>query len=471
MDTIAHARAVFERQCTNRWAVARSPARDRIAKLNQLRAAIVRRRGDLAAAVHADFRKPPAETELSEIQLVLREISHTTRHLARWMRPQRAPTPLVLAGSRSEIRYQAKGVALILAPWNYPIDLVLTPLVAAVAAGNCAIVRPSEKVPQTAAALGALIAEVFEPDEVAVVGGDPSLAAALLELPFDHFFFTGSQRVGRLVMAAAAQHLASVTLELGGKSPAIVDETADIRGAAERIVWGKFVNGGQTCIAPDYALVHESVAPAFLDGARRALDLCYGRTEAAREESASYCRIIDSAAHQRLVALVDAAVRAGARVEAGGAFSPATRYLAPTILSNVSPDSPLMAREIFGPVLPVLTYRSPEEAYRLVRSGDPPLALYVFSRDSRRVEDLLARTAAGGTVVNNTLLHFANPHLPFGGVGASGLGNYHGWFGFRAFSNERAVLRGGRWNPLRLLYPPYGARTTRILRLVDRWLT
>jgi aldehyde dehydrogenase (NAD+) len=360
---------------------------------------------------------------------------------------------------------------LILSPWNYPFNLLINPLVAAVAAGNCAILRPSEKVPHTARVLERLVADAFPPEEVAVVGGGVATAEALLELPFDHVFFTGSTAVGRKVMAAAAKHLGTVTLELGGKSPAVVDETADVRAAARRIAWGKFVNAGQTCVAPDYVMVHAGRERELVAELQTAIAEFYGATEDERQRSPDFARIVDAGAFRRLDALLRESVAAGARVEAGGRTDEAGRYVAPTLLTGVRADSPAMREEIFGPILPILTFRSIEEVVAHVRRGPKPLAMYVFSRRRAVVEALIGGTSAGGTVVNNVLIHLANPSLPFGGVGESGQGSYHGRFGFRAFSHERSVLVQGRAAMVDVFFPPYRGRlkalALRVLRRLE----
>jgi aldehyde dehydrogenase (NAD+) len=314
-----------------------------------------------------------------------------------------------------------------------------------------------------------IVAQAFEEREVACLT-EPgiALAQALLEMPFDHVFFTGSTRMGRRVMSAASEHLATVTLELGGKSPLIVDETSDVRLAAERAVWGKFVNAGQTCIAPDYVVVHEQVAGAFLAGARDAVVRFYGPTEDARQASPSFARIIDDQAFERLSTLLADSVAAGARVEIGGRVDVSERYIAPTILTGVTWDAPAMREEIFGPVLPVLTYRSLDDVIARISARSKPLALYVFSRNDAHVERVLAKTSSGATSINQVLLHFANPNLPFGGVGDSGQGSYHGHHGFRTFSHERAVMRQRRLAMMRVLYPPYGPMAGRIVKLLGR---
>jgi aldehyde dehydrogenase (NAD+) len=456
-------RDAFERHRAHQWTVRARPAAERARRLEALRHAIVSRREALLEAMHADFRKNRTESELSEIQLVLTELGDAIARVADWMRPVRVPTPIHLLGSDSEIRYEPRGVVLIMAAWNYPFALIFAPLVGAVAAGNCVMIRPSERVPHTNAVSRAILADVFPPDELTFVEGGRDTADALLALPFDHVFFTGSSPVGRTIMAAAAPHLSSVTLELGGKSPAIVDESADIDEAAARIVWGKFVNAGQTCVAPDYALVHASRAQAFFDACRWVLASFYGATPGARRASEDYCRIIDRASWTRLTSLLDQAVARGARIEIGGESDASDLYLAPTLLSGVDLTSPIMADEIFGPVLPVLTFQSIDEAIAVVRARPKPLAMYVFGRDHARLESLLQSTSAGGTVVNNCLIHLLNPSLPFGGVGGSGFGSYHGRFGFEAFSHARAVVTQGRPSLAHVFYPPYA-------RLRSGWL-
>jgi aldehyde dehydrogenase (NAD+) len=314
-----------------------------------------------------------------------------------------------------------------------------------------------------------ILADAFPEDEVAMVAGGIGTADALLELPFDHIFFTGSTAVGRKVMHAAAEHLASVTLELGGKSPAIVDRSADVALAAERIVWGKMVNAGQTCVAPDYVLVHQADAPAFLAAARDAVARFYGSGQAARA-SEDLARIVDRRAFQRLADALQQTIAQGARAETGGDTDADERYVAPTVLSNVPPDAAVMREEIFGPILPVLTVGSTEEALAFVNARPKPLALYLFSRDGATTERVLRGTTAGGTIVNHVICHLANPDLPFGGVGESGQGSYHGLAGFRAFSHERAVLHAGKWSLAPLYYPPYGPRMRRIANLMSRWM-
>ncbi len=463
--------AAFQRQQANRWRVANTTPTQRIEKLKRLREVILRRKDELFQAMWADFHKPAAEVELTELQTVLTEIQHAIKHVRKWMKPTVVSTPPWLLGTKGMIRYEPKGVVLILAPWNYPFNLFINPLVAAVAAGNCAIMRPSDKVKHTAVFMKSLVEEVFPADEVAVFTGPSSVANIMLELPFDHVFFTGSPNVGKSVMAAAAQHHASVTLELGGQSPTIVDETANVRDAADRIVWGKFVNAGQTCIAPNHVYVHESRLAEFVEAARQAVARSYGESDEARQQSPDFCRIVDTGSHKRLTKLLEDAVQAGAKVETGGKSEAGERYLAPTLLTNVTETNPAMADEIFGPILPILAYRSLDEVLAAIHSRGKPLAMYIFSNNPANIEKLLKNTSAGGGVINNVLLHLANGDLPFGGIGKSGLGNYHGRHGFITFSHERSTLIQKKPALAKMFYPPYTEKVRNMMGFMTKVLS
>ena len=467
---LARLHAVFAAQRAHRWTMSRTTAAERIARLKRLREAILARRAELAEALHRDFRKPALEVELTEVHPTLEELNHTVKHLKSWMKPKRVGTPLLLSGASSHVRYEARGVVLVLAPWNYPFQLLMAPLIAAIAAGNTVICKPSEKTPNTSRFLARLVKDVFPENEVALFEGGADIAEALLELPFDHFFFTGNPRIGRKVMEAAAKHLASVTLELGGKSPVIIDETADLTATAERIAWGKFINGGQTCIAPDYAFVHASREREFLDAMKAVITRFYGGTETERQASPDFSRMVDPVAWRRVKDLVDRSVAAGATVEVGGAADGPSRYVSPTVLSGVRSDMPIMEGEIFGPVLPVMTYQKREEVYAHLQAGGKPLALYIFSQDKRAVEDIFQNTTSGSAMVNNVIVQVVNPNLPFGGVGMSGLGNYHGLYGFKTFSHERAVMVQWMKSLAAMFFPPYrgkaqemASRATRLM--------
>jgi aldehyde dehydrogenase (NAD+) len=455
---------LFRKQRANHAAVKRTTAEERIAKLKRLRAAIVEREAAIREAVYKDFRKSATEVDLTEIYATLVEIKDAIGSLARWMKPQHVSTPMSLFGTKSWVHHEPKGVVLIIGPWNYPFQLVIAPLVAAVAAGNCAVCKPSELTANTSALLVELIGAVFSAEEVAVIEGGPEETQRLLALPFDHYFFTGSTRVGKIVAAAAAKHLASTTLELGGKSPAVIDDSADLAKTANRLVWGKLVNGGQTCIAPDYVLVSERRQADLVNELRRSIGEMYGATEDDRRKSPDLCRIINRRNFDRLKAMLDDSVSQGAKVEIGGGSDAGELFIAPTVLTNVKPDAPVMAEEIFGPILPILTYKKLDEVSPFIAARDKPLALYVFGSDQRAIDSVIDNTTAGGTCINNALIHFANPNLPFGGVGPSGTGNYHGYYGFKAFSHERAVLQQGRADMLKSVYPPYGPKVSKMIK-------
>lgn len=455
---------LFARQQAARWRVAASSAHQRQAKLRALLEALMARREEARAALAADFRKSPEEVDLTELYPVIAEIKEALRHLPRWLKPRKVPTPIGLLGSAGRIVHEPRGVVLIISPWNYPIYLTLGPLVSALAAGNCAILKPSELTPRTTAFLRELLAGLFPEEEVALVEGDADAAQALLALPFDHIFFTGSPAVGRVVMKAAAEHLTSVTLELGGKSPVLVDADANLREAARKIAWGKCINAGQTCVAPDYVLVHERVHDALVGELKGALTAFYGPDAAASPDLA---RIISDRHFQRIKNLLDTS---GARVAFGGGSDAATRYLAPTLLTNVDPAAPILDEEIFGPLLPILKVPDMSAAVAHVNARPKPLALYVFSGSRARAEALIARTTAGGSCVNDTVLHFAHTGLPTGGVNTSGFGKAHGVHGFEAFSNARGVLRQRtRFSAIQLMYPPYTAFVRRMVDLTLKY--
>ncbi|NIM50754.1 MAG: aldehyde dehydrogenase family protein [Gemmatimonadales bacterium] len=461
---------IYARQRSHAPAMARTTAAERRRRLRRLRCAILARRREIVDAIYEDLRRPPFESEIAEIHNTLQEIDVAIRRLPRWMRPKRVRPTMLLAGTSSRLVFEPRGVVLIMAPWNYPFGLVINPLVAAIAAGNCAVLKPSEKAPATAALLESLIDEVCDASEAVVVQGGPEVAASLLELPFDHFFFTGGSHIGKIVMAAAARHLATVTLEMGGKSPAIVDASADVKAAAERIVWGKFFNAGQTCTAPDYVLVHATVADEFVSAVEQAAARLYGRDEAERRASPDFARIVDEPHFRRLVDLVERSVASGARVVIGGKWDAETRYVAPTVLSGVTPDAPVMEEEIFGPVLPILTYRDLTEAIMHARGHGTPLASYIFSRDKGVIGEFQRGVPAGGTLVNNTLLHYVSSELPFGGWGSSGMGAYHGYHGFLTMSHVRPVVRQREPALARFFYPPYRGRLHDLAQRVIRWL-
>ena len=461
---------VFALQQAHRQALRHTTARQRVQKMKRLRAALFEHRQALRDALHADFSKAPEEVDVTEIFTVTTEIDHVARRLKRWMKPKKVRTPLTLLGTTSEVRYEPKGVGLIISPWNYPVNLTLRPLVGAIAAGCPVIIKPSEYTPHTSRLLKQMLTALFDEREVALFEGDHTVAQALLKHPFDHIYFTGNPEVGKIIMKAAAGHLASVTLELGGKSPTIVDASADVKEAAAKIVFGKFTNKGQTCIAPDYVYVHETLHDAFVAALRDQIHAFYGEEAEARASTADYARIVNDRHYERLHHLYQEALERGAQAAAGTSIDPEQRYLDPMVLTDVPLDARIMQEEIFGPVLPVLPFKTLDEALDGINSRPKPLVLYLFSNNKANIEQVLTNTSAGGTCINDTLLHYLHPELPFGGIGTSGIGKGFGHSGFLAFSNERPVLRQRLKNgPFKYFYPPYTKTTQKLIDLLLKW--
>ncbi|MER5632360.1 aldehyde dehydrogenase family protein [Streptomyces nitrosporeus] len=402
----------------------------RTGQLTRLRDLLTESGDELADALHADLGKSRGESYRSEIDFTVREIDHTLERLAGWLEPEPAPVPAVLAGASAQTVQDPLGVVLVIAPWNYPVQLLLAPVAGALAAGNTVVAKPSELAPATSAAVARLVPRYL--DAVAVVEGAVPETTALLAERFDHIFYTGNGTVGRIVMAAAAKHLTPVTLELGGKSPAFVDRGTDLRTVASRLVSGKFLNAGQTCVAPDYVLTDRETAPALTKALAEAVEERFGTDPST---SAEYGRIVNERHFDRLVRLLDSG-----RTVTGGVHDRGTKYIAPTVLADVSPNAPVMAEEIFGPVLPVLTVDGLDAAIGFINDRDKPLALYAFTTDPEVRERLLTETSSGGVGMGLPLAHLTVSDLPFGGVGESGMGNYHGRYSLETFSHRKAVL-------------------------------
>lgn len=451
-------------------------AAERIKTLRKIESWIEEHTKDIQEAIYKDFRKPASEVDLTEIFPVQQEITHAIKHLKKWMKPQKVSSPLALAGSKSYVYYEPKGVCLIIAPWNFPFNLMLVPLVSAIAAGNTAILKPSEITPHTARLTRNMMEDLFHTREVKVFEGDKDVSEALLKLPFDHIFFTGSPAVGKIVMKAAAENLTSITLELGGKSPAIVDSTASLGEAAEKIAWGKWLNVGQTCIAPDYLIVNKNQQQALADELIRVTGQLFGGSgkegnSQGIEQSPDYARIVSDKHFERLNGLLEEAKQKGARVLMGGQTNAAERYIAPTLLADVPPDARIWEEEIFGPLLPMRTVEDLGEAVTYVRKHPKPLALYFFSNNKKNQQYILEQTSAGGVCLNDSLLHYLHPNLPFGGVNNSGLGKAHGHWGFLAFSNEKAVLRQRKgFTSVKPVYPPYTSGVKKVIGLMMKYL-
>jgi aldehyde dehydrogenase (NAD+) len=439
-DLVARLRAGFASGRTR-------PAEWRLGQLARLRALLTENTGALVRALETDLRKPDPEGYATDIAFTLGDLDVARKQLRRWMKPRRVGTPLKLQPARSWIVAEPVGVVLVIAPWNYPVQLALAPLAAAIAAGNCALVKPSEVTPHVSAVIAELVPRHLDPECYAVVEGGVAETQALLAERWDHVFYTGNGRVGRIVMEAAAKHLTPVTLELGGKSPCLVDEDVDLDVAARRIAWAKFLNCGQTCVAPDYVLVHASREAELIERIAHWVHQFYGDVP---QRSPDLARIVNEQHVDRLAKLLESGT-----VVIGGQVDRADRWVAPTILRDVPADAPVMQEEIFGPILPVLKVRDMDEAIAFVNARPKPLALYVFTRRQAVEDAVIARTSAGGVTVNAAIWHLGNPNLPFGGVGESGMGAYHGKHGFDAMSHRKPVLKKSTRSDPSLGYPPY----------------
>jgi aldehyde dehydrogenase (NAD+) len=428
----------------------------RIEALKKFRDIITRHEAEIAEALTKDFRKPYLESFSTEIANVLVEIRHVIKGIRKWSKPRRVSTPLVLQPGRSRIYPEPYGASLIIAPWNYPFQLQIMPLIGAIAAGNTAIIKPSEVTTAMQKLLGSLIAEAFAPEYVACVGGGVAESQMLLDERFDFILFTGSTRVGRIVMEKAAKHLTPVVLELGGKSPCIVDTSIDMKVAARRIVWGKYLNCGQSCVAPDYLLIPASIYDSFLNEMKNVIGEFYG---ADPKQSSDFARVVNDAHFDRLAGLLDKN-----KVFCGGQTDRASRYIAPTILKDIAWNDKIMEEEIFGPLLPCIKYDNLSEALAQVKARPKPLALYVFSSDKSVQERVLRDVSYGGACVNDTMVHLVNPELPFGGVGESGMGGYHGEHSFDVFSHMKSVVKKPFAFDMTMRYPPYTDYKMKLLR-------
>ena len=448
MTTVAEIPSEVSRLRSNFDAGITKPYAWRIRQLKALRTLLLDRSPELEQALFSDLGKNPTEAQLTEIGFVVAEIDYTIKHLRRWLQPRRVSVPLSLAPAKAFVLKEPLGVVLVIAPWNYPVQLLLTPIVGALAAGNTVVAKPSELAPATSTLLARLLPDYLDKRAVIVVEGAVKETTALLQQRFDHIFYTGNGRVGRIVMEAAAKNLTPVTLELGGKSPVYVDDTVDLEAAARRIAWGKFMNAGQTCVAPDYLLATPQVAAAIMPLLTQAIADFYGNDPAT---SSSYGRIVNDAQFERLRGLI-----AGQAVETGGEMDARTRYIAPTVLSGVRRDAPVMQQEIFGPILPIVPVTSLDEAIDFINAGDKPLALYVFTESRATKRRFLTHTSSGAIGFGVPSAHLSAPGLPFGGVGPSGMGGYHGERSVAIFSHEKAVLsKNLKPETLNLIYPPF----------------
>ncbi len=439
--------------------------RERINRIKSFLNAVLQSKEELAAAIYGDFGKSRDEVFLSELIPFTLEARYAIRNLKKWMKPAKAESSLTLFGAKGKIYFRPKGNVLIISPWNYPFALAAGPIVSALAAGNRIILKPSEKTPNTSKYLKDLIERTFPIEIAAVFEGDAEVAKELLKLPFDHIFFTGSTTIGREVMKAAAVNLTPVTLELGGKSPAIIDEENDLKIAAEKITWGKLLNAGQTCIAPDYVLIRKKYLKEFIKLVKENLSSMFLLNPAGVSD-VEFCEIVNKESFERLNLMLKDAIENGAHVALSTKFSGNNRRFPPCLLTDVKPDSKLMREEIFGPILPVLTYESIDEALDIIRRNPNPLSFYIFSGNKKFIGAFTEKINSGGVVINDVVINFIHTGLPFGGIKTSGLGKAHGYYGFKEFSNETPVLKQFRLAPIKLLYPPYNDFKRKLIEFI-----
>lgn len=442
----------FELHQAHKYKMKNTSARYRLEKLAQIKKLILEKKDEISLALSQDFHKPKVETELTEIMPVVSMINLLEKQLPSWMADEKVKTPLLFKGTKSWVRKEGKGNCLVISPWNYPFQLAMYPLLTSFAAGNTSILKPSEFTPHTNKIISLLVEQVFSAQEVQVFEGDVEVSSELLKLPFDHIFFTGSTNVGKVVMEAASKNLASVALELGGKSPVIVDRGINFEEAGKKIAWAKLVNGGQTCVAPDYMLVHKDDETAIIDSLINSIKSFYGDNW---DKEKDYNHIITSRHAERLNFLIQDAVEKGAEIKFGGEYFAQAHVVSPTILTGVNNDMKIMQEEIFGPVLPIVSVESNQQILDYINAHDNALAMYIFSDSSSNIELFMSQTFNGGVTINDALLAVGHPTLPFGGAGKSGIGMYHGKYGFDEFSNHRPVMKRSMDLGASYFYPPY----------------
>lgn len=457
---------IYDAQQKNKQNVKDTTISARLKKIKKLRKTVLAHREEIQKALWADFHKPSLQVDITEIYPIISECKHFEANLDHWATPTEADTPLLLFGTYAKIIREPKGQVLLLTPWNYPFQIPIRNLVAAVAAGNVAIIKPSEYAPNTSAMIRKVLSEVFAENEVAIIDGDHTVSQELLKLKWDHIHFTGAPLHGKSVMKAAAENLTPVTLELGGKSPAIIDDTANLKATARNFLWGKFVNSGQTCVAVDYVLIDEKKKDEFISVLKDTIKAAFGEN---MQSSGDDCRIINARHYARVKRLLDDALSKGAKVEIGGGADANENYIAPTVLTNVTPDMLLMEEEIFGPLVPIVTYKTLDEAMRIINAKEKPLALYIYSGSWKNQDYIVNHTSAGATCINESMVHNGNSNLPFGGVNNSGIGKSHGEFGYKEFCNERPVLTA--WSqPTKLLLPPYKGWHKTLANIILKYL-
>lgn len=463
---VSEIQEAFHRQQQHKQQVKNMSVDARLKKAQALSQWITRHRKDIQDALYADFKKPPIQTDFTEIYPVTSEIKHYRENLHEWMAEKEVDTPLVFFGSSASIVTEPKGNVLVLSPWNYPFQISLKNAIGAFLAGNTVIIKPSEFTPHTSAIIKRAVQENFPAEEMLVIEGDHTVATALLQLRFNHIHFTGSPAVGKMIMKAAAENLTTITLELGGKTPVIVDETADLKQAVHNLIFAKYTNNGQTCIAADYILVHENNKDRFVEMLAEEIRKTIGD---GRAEGGQNCVMVNQRHYQRVKRLLEDALQKGARVYSGGQLDESDRYIAPTLLTDVPPNALIMQEEIFGPLLPIITYKNLDEAIARINQGETPLALYIYSKSSKNKKQIIQNTTAGATLINESLIHNGHPNLPFGGLNNSGIGKSHGYFGFKEFTHERPIVRA--WNaPSKLLTPPYNGFKRKVVDFMLKYL-
>lgn len=461
---------VFELQKSHSLILRTSKPEERIEMIRRLHDWILAHRQDIRDALFADYRKPHIETDISEMYPALSEAKHTIKSLKGWMRTKRVPTPITFLGTSAHIQFEPKGASLIVAPWNYPFNLAICPLISALGAGCTAMIKPSEMTPHTSALIKKMIGELFDKKHVCVIEGGLEESQLLFAKPFDHIFFTGSPAVGKIVMRSASEHLGSVTLELGGKSPVVIAKDADLKDAARKIASTKFINCGQTCVAPDFVLIHSSMRDEFVQLLIENIQTLYIQEGNGVEKSPDYGRIVNSRHFDRLNGLVEDASKNGATIAFGGKNIPGENYIEPTILTKVKPTMMVMQDEIFGPVLPIVDYEDLDKALAFINTMPKPLALYAFSKSDKKLSYIFHHTSSGGAVANDCVLHFIHSELPFGGVNNSGIGKSHGHFGFLEFTNQKGVLKQRvGFTAVTPLFPPYNKAKEIIIDGLLKW--
>ena len=458
---------IFEELKKNKIPVNTSSLSERRKKITAIKNWILNNREIIKEAIWNDFKKPYEETALTEVYPLISECNHAIKHLNKWLKKKRVRKTLSLVTTSGYIKYEPKGIVLIISPWNYPFQLAIGPLISAIAAGNCVIIKPSEISSDTSRLIEKMIKNLFPENEVTVITGNADVATKLLELPFDHIFFTGSTSVGKIIMKAASKNLTSVTLELGGKSPIIIDDTANLKMAAEKIVWGKFLNSGQTCIAPDYILVAKKIKKQFVEYLVMFIEKFYGGYDL--QNNSDFAHIINEKHYQSLLDKINNSIKYNSKIIYGTTSKNSNNFITPTIILSEQNDSKINQEEIFGPLLPIIEYDSLDEAIAWINSKTPPLSIYIFSSSKKNSEKIAQLTKSGGVVFNDVVLQFTHPNLPFGGVRESGIGRSHGFAGFKEFSIERSYFKAGKVNPIKLFYPPFNKQKRKLIDLLIKY--